>query len=217
MKKVRLAPSLLSADQVRIFEAVREVENSGADTLHIDVMDGHFVPNLTFGLPLIKSLKKVTKLPIDVHIMVSNPDQVAASYVEAGADQLCFHIEASTHPHRTLHLIKSLQCKAGIALNPGTSLESVKHLLSDLDMILFMSVNPGFSGQKFIPNVYDKLEELQKCTPPSNLIVGVDGGVSDQNIGKLSQLGANFFVVGSYFFSAKDKKEAVKKLQSQVR
>lgn len=216
MKKISISPSLLSADPLNFERAVREVEESGADALHIDVMDGHFVPNLTFGLPLIAALKKLTRLPLDVHIMVSNPDCVADSYLQAGADFLCFHIEASVHPYRTLQNIKKKGVKAGIALNPGSPASLIAPLLSTLDMVLLLSVNPGFSGQSFIPVVYEKLLEIQawqdsgRC---SQLIVAVDGGVAQENLPELVRHGANFFITGSHFFKSTDKKNTIKKLR----
>lgn len=219
MKKIYISPSLLSADQVNLERAVREVEDAGADFLHIDVMDGHFVPNLTFGLPLISALKKITRLPLDVHIMVSNPDDVAESYVQAGADYLCFHVEAATHAHRILQSIRKLGAKAGLAVNPGTPISAIEPLLDQLDMLLLMSVNPGFSGQDFIPNVLDKLKTLQdwkKAAKYSEMIISVDGGVSSKNIKDLVSLGANAFVTGSYFFNSSDKRMAIKKLRETV-
>jgi ribulose-phosphate 3-epimerase len=220
LKPFLVSPSLLSADQLNLERAVREVEASGADALHIDVMDGHFVPNLTFGLPLIASLKKITKLPLDVHIMVSNPDHVASHYVQAGADSLCFHIEASVHPYRTLQMIRKSGVKSGIALNPGTSITVLESLCSELDMILLLSVNPGFSGQDFLPVVYSKLKTIQnwkaKKILAKNATIAVDGGVGDQNIKKLVKFGANFFITGSYFFNASNKKLAVSRLYKSV-
>lgn len=216
MKKFLISPSLLSADQLNIEKAVREVEDSGADALHIDVMDGHFVPNLTFGLPLISSLKKITKLPLDVHIMVSNPDAVAEDYVKAGADYLCFHVEASVHPYRVLQRIRKLGAKAGIAVNPGTHISSVEALRDQLDMLLLLSVNPGFSGQDFIPVVYEKLKTIQTWKNNS-MVVAVDGGVSSENIAKLVQHGATWFITGSYFFNSTDKRMAIRKLHESVK
>lgn len=216
MKKIYISPSLLSADQLNLEKAVREVEDAGADFLHIDVMDGHFVPNLTFGLPLVSALKKITRLPLDVHIMVSNPDQVAESYVQAGADYLCFHVEAAVHAHRILQSIRKLGAKGGLAVNPGTPISAVEPLLDQLDMLLLMSVNPGFSGQDFIPNVFDKLKTIQTWKKASDMIVSVDGGVSSKNIKELVNLGANSFVTGSYFFNSSDKRMAIKKLRETV-
>lgn len=219
MKKIIISPSLLSADQLNFEKAISEIKDSGADSLHIDVMDGHFVPNLTFGLPLISSLKKATKLPLDVHIMVSNPDLVAESYVKAGADSLSFHLEASVHPYRTLQNIRNLGAKAGIALNPGTPISHIESLLDVLDRILLLSVNPGFSGQDFIPVVYDKLKHIQKWKQSSKLkdiVIAVDGGVSTKNISELRNLGANCFVVGAYYFNSTNKRQAVKDLHESV-
>ncbi len=219
MKKIIISPSLLSADQLNFEKAISEIKDSGADSLHIDVMDGHFVPNLTFGLPLISSLKKATQLPLDVHIMVSNPDMVSESYVKAGADSLCFHLEASIHPYRTLQNIRKLGAKAGIALNPGTPIFHIESLLDVLDRILLLSVNPGFSGQDFIPVVYDKLKQIQiwkKSSKLKDIVVAVDGGVSSKNIKELKNLGANCFVVGAYFFNSVNKKQAIIDLHESV-
>lgn len=217
--KIKIAPSLLSADQLNLSQAVKEVEASGADCLHIDVMDGHFVPNLTFGLPLIQALKKITQLPLDVHIMITNPDNVADAYVQAGADYLTFHLEAAYHPYRIVQNIKKNGAKAGIAINPGTPVSLLEPLLDELDMILLLSVNPGFSGQKFLSNVFDKLTELRRLCeekPQSSRIIAVDGGVSVENIKKLASLGANFFVSGSSFFNASDKKALVDQLRKNA-
>lgn len=217
MKKIYISPSLLSADPLNIERGVREAEEAGADALHIDVMDGHFVPNLTFGLPLISSLKKITKLPLDVHIMVSNPDAVAESYINAGADMLCFHAEVSQHPYRILQTIKKMGAKAGVAINPGTSIGSVEALRDQLDLLLLLSVNPGFSGQDFIPNIYEKLKQIQSWgNHKERFTIAVDGGVSSKNIGELYRLGASHFVTGSYFFNAQDKGLALKKLRDAL-
>ncbi len=220
MKKISISPSLLSADLLNLASTVKEIEDAGADALHIDVMDGHFVPNLSFGLPLIRALKQATRLPLDVHIMVSNPDSVAAAYIEAGADFLCFHIEASTHPYRTLQTIRKSGVKAGIALNPGTPMGHIKPLLDTLDMVLLLSVNPGFSGQNFIPVVYEKLIELRSWKADdryAELIIAVDGGVSERNIHDLSLHGANFFVTGSHFFKSSDKKHIILSLREAAK
>lgn len=217
--KIKIAPSLLSADQLNLSQAVKEVEDSGADCLHIDVMDGHFVPNLTFGLPLIQALKKRTQLPLDVHIMVTNPDTVAEAYVQAGADFLTFHIETSYHPYRIVQNIKKNGAKAGIALNPGTPVSHIEPLLDELDLVLLLSVNPGFSGQKFLTNVYDKLTDLRRLSeknPKISRIIAVDGGVSTDNITKLASLGANYFVSGSNFFNATDKKTFIDQLRKNA-
>jgi ribulose-phosphate 3-epimerase len=216
LKKILISPSLLSADLLNLEKEVRELEFCGVDALHIDVMDGHFVPNLTFGLPIISALKKITSLPLDVHIMVSNPDAVAESYVKAGADMLTFHIEASLHPYRILQSIKKLGAKAGLALNPGTPVSIVEPLRDVLDMVLLLSVNPGFSGQDFIPVVFDKLKAISKWEKEKiPKIIAVDGGVTEKNIAKLMDLGAGYFVTGSYFFKT-DKKIALQNLLKAV-
>ena len=216
MKKVIVSPSLLSSDLLNLQDQVRQLEKSGADWLHIDVMDGHFVPNLTFGLPILEALKKITRLPLDVHIMVQNPDLTADSYLSAGADILSFHIEAANHPFRIIQNIKARNAKAGIALNPGTPVSLLEPMLHDLDMVTLLAVNPGFSGQKFMPVVYDKLRILKdwcERNKRSDLIVAVDGGVSTSNVKALIELGANCFVSGSFIFRSTHMKEAIASLR----
>jgi ribulose-phosphate 3-epimerase len=217
VKNIVISPSLLSADFLKFGSEVEEAETAGADWLHIDVMDGHFVPNLTFGLPFIEAIKRRSRLPLDVHIMVANPDHVAEDYVKAGADFLSFHLEAAIHPYRIIQNIKSKGAKAGLALNPGTPVSLVEPMLADIDFVLLLSVNPGFSGQKFMPNVFEKLKQLTamcKKSQRQDLLVSVDGGVSAVNIGELVRNGANCFVTGSYFFSAPNKADAIAKLRA---
>lgn len=217
MKNIIVSPSLLAADPMRFGQEAASVEAAGADWHHVDVMDGHFVPNLTYGLPFIEALKKTSKIPLDVHIMISNPDQVAGDYVSAGADILVFHIEASTHPHRTIQKIKSSGAKAGIALNPGTPTSAVSQLIADADLFLVMTVNPGFGGQKFIHGAVDKISELKamvaKAGRSSEVDIEVDGGVNHETVGKIIAAGATALVAGTYVYGAKDRAAAIASLR----
>ncbi|MBI2602517.1 MAG: ribulose-phosphate 3-epimerase [Deltaproteobacteria bacterium] len=216
MNKITIAPSILSADPLDFGSAVDMIENSGADWIHVDVMDGHFVPNLSFGLPFIKALKGRTSLPLDVHIMISNPDERAAAYLEAGADYLTFHVEAAKDPRNIIKLIREKGRRAGLALNPATHFQTIAPYCESVDLLLFMSVNPGYSGQEFMPVVFEKLEEFKAWSHGKeldHLFVAVDGGVSVKNIGKLTGRGANSFVSGSFFFKARDKRKIVDELR----
>jgi ribulose-phosphate 3-epimerase len=218
MKKIKIAPSILSADFVNLAAELREAEKAGADLHHLDVMDGHFVPNLTFGLPIIRAIKQVTSIPLDVHIMISNPDQVATEYVDAGADILSFHIEASTHSHRTIHKIQEKGAKAGIAINPGTSAEALRPVLDYVDVINVMTVNPGFGGQKFIHHVVPKIEQikqmLQEIGREDKVLIEVDGGVDDKTAPLVVAKGATLLVAGNYVYGAKDRAERIAALKS---
>ena len=213
-----VAPSLLAADPLHFGAEVKSVEDAGADWHHVDVMDGHFVPNLTFGLPFIAALKKVATIPLDVHIMVSNPDQVALDYVKAGADILCFHIEASTHPHRLIQAIHGAGAKAGIALNPGTPVEAVFPLLDDVDVVMVMSVNPGFGGQSFIKQSVRRIAalatELKARNRFSTVKIEVDGGITDETGIGVVGAGATALVAGTFVFGQKDRAVPIKKLKA---
>ena len=217
MKNIIVSPSLLAADPMRFGQELASVEAAGADWHHVDVMDGHFVPNLTYGLPFVEALKKNSKIPLDVHIMITNPDQMAGDYVSAGADILVFHIEASTHPHRTIQKIKSSGAKAGIALNPGTPTSAVSQLIADADLFLVMTVNPGFGGQKFIHNAVDKISELKamiaKAGRTGEVDIEVDGGVNHETVGKVRAAGATALVAGTYVYGAKDRAAAIASLR----
>lgn len=202
----KLAPSLLSANFAELEKEIKKLENGGADYLHIDVMDGNFVPNISFGTPIMRSVKKITNLPLDVHLMIDKPERYIEDFVEAGADIITIHGEATTHLHRVIQLIKSFGIKAGISLNPATSLESLKYVIDDIDLILVMSVNPGFGGQSFIPVIKEKIKATRELIDEKSLdiILEVDGGVKIDNISEIVTLGADLVVVGSDIFNSTD-------------
>jgi ribulose-phosphate 3-epimerase len=212
-----VAPSLLSADPLRFGEELANIEASGADWHHVDVMDGHFVPNLTYGLPFIAAMKKQTKIPLDVHIMVSNPDHVALEYVKAGADILVFHVEAAVHGHRLAHAIRAAGGRPGVALNPGTAIESVFPLIEDVDLILVMSVNPGFGGQKFIPQTVARVsrlaQEIAARGRAGKTVIEVDGGINADTGAAVVAAGAGALVAGNYVYTASDRKAAIASLR----
>jgi ribulose-phosphate 3-epimerase len=213
MKKI--APSLLSADFSNLERDIRLVESAGAHLLHIDVMDGHFVPNITIGPPVVKAIKRVASLPLDVHLMIEKPGRYVDAFLDAGADYLTVHVEAATHLHRVLQKIKSRGIKAGVSLNPHTPLSAIEEVLDNLDLILIMSVNPGFGGQQFIPHTLDKLKRLNKMLKEKNaehIEVEVDGGIKLDNIREVSDAGTDIFVSGSGIFGVKDPVAEIKKM-----
>ncbi|WP_455378249.1 ribulose-phosphate 3-epimerase [Petrachloros mirabilis] len=201
-----IAPSILSADFAHLADEVAAVERGGADLLHVDVMDGHFVPNLTVGPPIVESLKKVTKLPLDVHLMITNADAFIAEFSSAGADYLTVHVEASPHLHRTVQSIKERGVKAGVTLNPATSLHTIEEILPDVDLVLIMSVNPGFGGQKFIGSCLKKIAAARRMLDEagSRALLEVDGGVKIDNAAQVLAAGADVLVAGSAIFSSRD-------------
>ena len=205
-RPVLIAPSILSADFARLAEEVAAVERAGADFLHIDVMDGHFVPNLTIGPPIVAALRKVTKLPLDVHLMITNADAFIAEFAEAGADYLTVHVEACPHLHRTVQSIKERGVKAGVTLNPATSLSTIEEILPDVDLVLIMSVNPGFGGQTFIASCLQKTASARAMIDRtgSRALLEVDGGVKIDNAAQVLAAGADVLVAGSAIFSNRD-------------
>lgn len=210
-----IAPSILAADFGRLHEEIRAVDAAGADWIHADIMDGHFVPNITFGPMVVASVRKVTALPIDVHLMLTDPDQYAPLFANAGATHISIQVEVCPHLHRSLQKLKSLGVKAGVALNPSTLLNTLQWVLPDVDYILLMSVNPGFGGQSFIPQSLEKITTLRKMLDEKGLDVPiqVDGGVNADNINVISRAGTDIFVAGSAVFGQKDYRAIIQKLK----
>ena len=215
---IKLAPSILSADFARLLEDVKKVEKAGCEYLHIDVMDGHFVPNITLGPAIVKSLRKDVSMVFDTHLMIENPDNYIKDFVDAGSDLIVVHVEACRHLHRTIQNIKSYNVKVGVALNPATPIDSIKHILEDVDMVLIMTVNPGFGGQSFIESMIEKIAELKKIIEEKNLNVDiqVDGGIKPDNIHKVVEAGANVIVAGSAIFNSDDIEETVKLMRKNA-
>ena len=211
---MKIAPSILSADFTALGEAIARVETAGADLLHVDVMDGHFVPNLTIGPPVIESIRKRTRLPLDVHLMIEEPERWVDTYVQAGADYVTVHVEACTHLQRALASIREAGARSGAALNPSTPPEALQYVLDDLDLVLVMSVNPGFGGQSFIPTAYEKIRQVRELLDTRDILVSVDGGVKVDNAARLARAGAGVLVAGSSVFGAPDPGAAVAALRS---
>ncbi len=214
--EIDIAPSILSADFARLAEEINAVERGGAGILHVDVMDGHFVPNITIGLPVVKSLSKVTSLPIDAHLMITNPGVYAAQFVSAGAQMVSVHVEADPHLHRTLMSIKSAGGKAGVVLNPATPVGAIEEALSFVDYVLVMSVNPGFGGQKFISESVEKVKRIKQMISSRdlNVRIEIDGGIDLSNIGTVVEAGAEMIVAGSAIFGTGDPEKAVKDMRN---
>ena len=208
---VKIAPSILSADFSRLGEEIRAIEAGGADYVHVDVMDGHFVPNITIGPLVVEAARKVTNLPLDVHLMIENPDRYIPDFAKAGADILTVHQETVPHLHRTVQLIRSLGKKAGVSINPATPVATLDLILDDLDLVLVMSVNPGFGGQSFIPSCLGKIAALRRMIAERGLKVEleVDGGVKTDNIGRIAAAGADVLVAGSAVFGTDDYRETI--------
>lgn len=209
---IKLSPSILSADFANLGSDVEKVEKAGADYLHIDIMDGHFVPNITIGPLVVKALRKKNKLTFDVHLMIESPDDYIGAFANAGADIICVHAEACRHLHRTIQFIKESGARAAVALNPATPLECLDYVLEDLDMVLLMTVNPGFGGQKFIPSSLNKISNLKKIIDERKpgIDIEVDGGIKLSNLQQVIDAGANVIVAGSAIFDSDNVEEAVR-------
>lgn len=212
---IKIAPSLLAANFCKLGEQIKELETAGADMLHIDVMDGRFVPNISFAFPVIKSIRQITKLLFDVHLMIEEPGRYIEEFVNAGADIITVHYEADKHIDRTISYIKSFGVKAAVALNPATPVDNLKHIISNVDMVLIMSVNPGFGGQKYIKYSSEKISEVKKLADKYNksLMIEVDGGIDSSNISEVVNSGANVIVAGSSVFKEEKISENIKKLR----
>ncbi|UOY93681.1 ribulose-phosphate 3-epimerase [Ectobacillus sp. JY-23] len=212
---IKIAPSILSADFAKLGEEVREVERGGADYIHVDVMDGHFVPNITIGPLIVEAIRPVTNLPLDVHLMIENPDAYIETFAKAGADIITVHVEACPHLHRTIQLIKSYGVKAGVVLNPHTPVSMIEHIIDEVDMVLLMTVNPGFGGQTFIASVLPKIEQVADMVRERglNVEIEVDGGVNTETAKLCVEAGANVLVAGSAVYNKTDRVEAIRSLR----
>lgn len=214
----KIAPSILSADFTKLGEEIKAVEKAGADYIHIDVMDGHFVPNITVGPMIVQAARKATDLPLDVHLMIENPELYIDDFVQAGSDLITVHAETVTHLHRLLGVIRDAGAKAGAALNPSTPLSSIEYVLGQLDMVVLMTVNPGFGGQSFIPEVVPKIRELKKMIAQKgmDLDIEVDGGITVDNIAQVAQAGANVFVAGNAVFGSNKYAESISMMRKNL-
>lgn len=214
---VKIAPSILSANFARLAEEIRDVEQGGADYIHVDVMDGHFVPNITIGPLIVEAIRPVTKLPLDVHLMIEEPDRYIPVFAKAGADYLSVHAEACPHLHRTIHLIKEHGVKAGVVLNPHTPVEMIQHMLDDVDLVLLMTVNPGFGGQKFIPSVLPKIRQVAQLVKEKGrfIEIEVDGGINAETARLCIEAGANVLVAGSAIYHERDRAAAIRAIRGE--
>ncbi|MFP4456192.1 MAG: ribulose-phosphate 3-epimerase [Clostridia bacterium] len=215
---MKISPSILAADFANLESDIKKVENS-ADALHLDVMDGVFVPNISFGLPIVKAIRKVTDLPLDVHLMIENPGNYIEDFAKIGSDYITVHAEACRHLNRTINKIKELGCKAGVSLNPHTDEAVLKYLIKDIDLVLVMSVNPGFGGQSFIKEMLNKIKNIKKMIEKENeeVIIAVDGGINQHNISEVYKAGATFIIAGSAVFKSDDPAKAIDELKNSVK
>ena len=215
---IKIAPSILSANFIKLGEEIKAAEEAGVDMLHIDIMDGHFVPNMTIGPFIVESIRKITSLPLDVHLMIEEPDTYLRDFIKAGADYVTVHLEASVHLHRTVQLIKETGAKAGVSLNPATPVWSLEDILPDIHLVLLMSVNPGFGGQKFIPQALDKIRILKKFIKEKGFttLIEVDGGINIDNAKDVTSAGADILVMGSAFFHSGNYKEIMKRVKERL-
>lgn len=215
---MKIAPSILSADFANLQRDIKFVEQHGADYIHIDVMDGQFVPNITFGPAVVQAIRPITKLPLDVHLMIVQPEQYIHEFAQAGADIIGVHVEATPHIHRAIQMIKAENVKAEVVINPGTPVEAIRHLLPMVDQILVMTVNPGFGGQSFLPEMADKIRELRRLKEEHGFHydIEVDGGVDDQTIAICAEAGATVFVAGSYIYGAEHPEQRIQALKEAI-
>lgn len=213
---VKIAPSILSADFAKLGAEIQEVEAAGADWIHVDVMDGHFVPNITIGPLVVEAIRPVTKLPLDVHLMIENAEQYVETFAKAGADYITVHVEASPHLHRTIQMIRNAGAKPGVVLNPHTPIEAILPILSEVDLVLFMTVNPGFGGQAFIPKVLEKVSALRAIIDEKgyDIDIEIDGGINEETIQDAVRAGANVFVAGSAIFNKEDRAKALQGIRA---
>jgi ribulose-phosphate 3-epimerase len=215
-----IAPSILSADFSKLGEEIKAVESGGADIIHLDIMDGRYVPNITIGIPVIESIRNITDLPFDAHLMIVEPEKYVPDFIKAGCDMISFHMDACTHSHRLVDYIKSQGIKAGVVLNPATPVNTLEEIIHFVDYVLIMSVNPGFGGQKFIPQTLEKVKKLRilmEETGRTDILIEIDGGIKESNIAEVSAAGVNIFVAGSSVFKAEDPAQAVRKLKEKAK
>ncbi|MCR8848598.1 ribulose-phosphate 3-epimerase [Rossellomorea sp. SC111] len=215
---MKIAPSILSANFAELGNEIKDVEKGGADYIHVDVMDGHFVPNITLGPMIVKAIRPLTTLPLDVHLMIENPSQYIEAFADAGADYITVHVEADPHLHRTIQMIKNKGVKAGVVLNPGTPADSIRPVLQDVDMVLLMTVNPGFGGQSFIPSVVPKIKQIREWANEVNpsLEIEVDGGINPETAAVCAEAGADVFVAGSAIYNKSDRGGAIEELKKSL-
>ncbi len=211
MPKIKIAPSILASDFSRLGEEIRAVVDAGADMIHVDVMDGHFTPNITIGPPVVSKLRSVCEVPLDVHLMITDPELFVEDFANAGADIISFHVEAAKHPHRLISRIKDLGCEAGIVLNPGTPEDAIEYLADMVDMVLVMTVNPGFGGQAFIPEMIEKIVNIRAMIGDRDL--EVDGGIDEKTAAAVIDAGANVLVAGNYIYTSPSYLEAIESLR----